>query len=83
MGLIALAFGGILIVMFVGILNSRRSSRPARRAPDGGDGSYYGGDVIWMDSDGGGDGGGSDCGSSDGGGGGDGVGGDGGCAGGD
>ena len=71
MGLFALAFAGILVVMFVAVLNSRRSSRPARRAPEGGDGSYYGGDVMWMDSgsDGPGDGGGSDCGSSDGGGG--------------
>jgi len=71
MGLIALACAGILIVMFVAVLNSRRSSRPARRAPEGGDGSYYGGEVMWMDSgsDGPGDGGGSDCGSSDGGGG--------------
>jgi len=80
MGLIALAFAGIVIVMFVAVVNSRRSSRPARRAPEGGDGAYYGGDVMWMDSgiDGGGNGGGSDCGSSDGGGGCDGGGGDGG-----
>ena len=87
MGLFALAFAGILVVMFVAVLNSRQSSRPARRAPEGGDGSYYGGDVMWMDSgsdgggdgggsDGGSDGGGSDCGSSDGGGGCDGGGGD-------
>ena len=50
MGLIALAFAGIVIVMFVAVVNSRRSSRPARRAPEGGDGAYYGGDVMWMDS---------------------------------
>ena len=67
MAVLALVFGGaILIVVIAALANARRAADPARRAYAA-DGSYdYSGDVAWM-SDGGdssGDSGG-DCGASD------------------